>query len=259
MGTARTSPKVVRERRAKGIRSNRGHVRRHFPKAHRNNRGLEAVARDAKAWTPAGNDPLEDAATRVMAGVEIPTALRDEVTQEVWVQLLEGRSEEAVQESLSAVVKKAKELEWGGKNLSLDAPMSASGDGAMTIGDFVDTEGRYHRTQARATPKKPMDRCLCGRPCSPDALRCRSCVGLEATERRADLQERRILRAEQWELNRKIRRSELAELRAVYEARRAAFFADRTCSCGGYKAKSAARCLDCWRRDSRRKQLRVVA
>lgn len=48
MGTARTSPKVVRARRAKGIQARRGKVKRHFPKSERTERHLREQARDAK-------------------------------------------------------------------------------------------------------------------------------------------------------------------------------------------------------------------
>lgn len=68
MGTARTSPKVVRERRAKGIRSNRGHVRRHFPKSERNERNLRAMARDAKVE----NSPALDVDIVLTQEVEAP-------------------------------------------------------------------------------------------------------------------------------------------------------------------------------------------
>lgn len=298
MGTARTSPKVVRERRAKGISSNRGKVKRHFPKAHRNDRRLESVARDAKVWEP--STEIERMIARLIALRPPSPDLREEVEQELWVRLLGGETEAEIRESWDGVVKQAKETSG---HLSLNAPLSESGEGALTMADMVDTEGVYHRSRGRVVPKKPMARCDCGRPrsaaalrcrrcvqeqaaqrieaqprcgcgnpCAENAARCRACVQEEAAQRWADHREHVALRIAERELQREIRRAgedekrrarrieitqkrmarlaELAERRATYEAKRAEFLAERTCECGGYRTLGAARCLDCWRKDS---------
>lgn len=178
MGTARTSPKVVRERRAKGIRSNRGKVRRHFPKAHRNDRSLEVVARDAKAWVPAP-DPLQAEADRLIVLADPPPSVRDDVTQEVWVQLLEGRTSDHIAAELRRIIATATDIAfgpWG--SVSLDAPLFPGADAPRRL-DFLDDTGRINR-KARHRPSRirRLSRCVCGswtRTAQPSTGRCQRC------------------------------------------------------------------------------------
>jgi len=213
MGTARTSPKVVRERRAQGISSNRGKVRRHFPKAHRNDRHLETVARDAKVWEPSSE--IEQAIERLLRVHPPPADLREEVEQELWVRSLGGETEDELRESLSGVVKQVKDIERTSRHISLDAPLSESGEGALTMADMVDTEGVYHRSRARVHPKKPMARCECGRPRGREAVQCMACVRDGAAEMAA-------LRDEVLGIKRELRQAKREFLRANLEAEREA-------------------------------------
>lgn len=90
MGTARTSPKVVRTRRAKGIRPNRGN---------RNDRGQQRDIAEFKAW----QDSMLAAVGRLVAIAKPPPGLREEVESEVWEHMLSGESESEVRPLLPAI------------------------------------------------------------------------------------------------------------------------------------------------------------
>lgn len=132
MGTARTSPQVVRERRRKGIQPKRG---------------------DAKAWNPQG-DALQDAVVRLLAGFNIPPTVKEDVTQEVWIKLIEGEKESQIRESLPALIRGASDIEYGPwMAYRLDAPAhDRHGQEFGSIGDLLDTEGIL-RTHRPFTPK----------------------------------------------------------------------------------------------------------
>lgn len=145
MGTARTSPKVVRERRRLGVQPRRGKVKRHFNPSHRNDRMLERRAHAAKAFEPT-SDTLEQTSQRLAAEISGPPEIVENATQEIWVQLLEGRSEDEIREQLSRIVSSTKEMEWGPLGeVSLDAPLSADVPYGFALSDLVDDAGHDRR------------------------------------------------------------------------------------------------------------------
>ena len=170
MGTARTSPKVVRERRAKGIQPNRGKQKRHFPKAQRNDRHLERAVAAAKRWNP---EPLETVVERLVRKSGAPEALIEDLRQELWVRLLEGQGESAIADDLDILVSDVKKAVWGDYTISLETTYSNHKSEALpfTLGDFIDQDGKFRRGTGRGLASRDGFFDRRGIPHSPETKR----------------------------------------------------------------------------------------
>lgn len=130
----RVSPKLVRQRRAAGIRPKRGH---NFDRRQRHDRDQRLAARELKA--------LPDYAATIdrMVG-SIQEALREDAAQELWVMALEGASERELQAAIPSIRNRIARLAWGGwGQISLDAPFSNQTQGG-TWADVIDQDGRIY-------------------------------------------------------------------------------------------------------------------